>query len=67
VIANLIVGHLGYTPIPSIGARDLDGLQDTLYCEAPVIGCADGAQLAIVVLQELLIAGRANNMTGCTL
>jgi hypothetical protein len=57
VILDLIVGHLGHATIPNIGAWDLDRLQDTLYCKAPAVAGADRAQLAIVFLQELLIAG----------
>nr|AAX95051.1 hypothetical protein LOC_Os11g09880 [Oryza sativa Japonica Group]ABA91978.1 hypothetical protein LOC_Os11g09880 [Oryza sativa Japonica Group] len=63
----VVVGCLGVAAVAGVAARHQDGPQDLLHGEAAVVRSVHGAEVAPVLVRELAMAGRTNEMPYSTL
>jgi hypothetical protein len=57
-----MVTRLDSAPIEGVGARDTDRLQDVVERDAAVVATGDGAHVALVLVQKLVMARRTDHV-----
>jgi hypothetical protein len=62
VIISLVVTSLGSASVERVGARDTDRLKDVVERDAAVIAAGGGARVALVLVQELVMARRTDHV-----
>lgn len=62
MIVSLVVTSLGSASVERVGARDTDRLEDVVERDAAVIAAGGGARVALVLVQELVMARRTDHV-----
>ena len=62
MVLHLVIVRLHGAPVRGVGAGDVEGLQDFFKCVASVVPAGEGARVAVLLVHESAMAGRADRM-----